>query len=241
MDKRDIFKIIFGKECVSDEELWVAGFGIVENLIEVDIKNISPYREYKQNLLNKKFLRKLKKVKTHWVKLPNNQMEQIKTIMDIITYGMFSLDYEVTVTNITGATIQFLKRLGYHISLETFIKLTESSEPEIADTKYLTAETVVSLANFINTYLFACFLEEKRNNGYKYVIIPLVDIVKDRYNPKGEIYHILKVLHIDFQNYDYNFISAHENIPLIFINLETWNLINPNKELDSVMRYLPPR
>ena len=92
MNKRDLFKIIFGKECVSDEELWNAGFGDCgREKIEVESKNISQYKKYKLELLRRKMLNRIENISTNWVDLPEKQKYQIEAIMKIIAYAVISL------------------------------------------------------------------------------------------------------------------------------------------------------
>lgn len=57
MDRRQIFTIIFGKECVSDEELWNFGFGSCKGKIEVESKNISHFNDYKIDIIRNYFLK----------------------------------------------------------------------------------------------------------------------------------------------------------------------------------------
>ena len=178
MDKRNLFTIIFGKECVSDEELWDAGFRDCGRKIEVEIKNISQYSKYKQELLWRKILNRIGNIETNWVNLPEKQKEQIEVVMKLVEYAVISLKDCVTVHNITSTTLQFLQKLGYYTwgnSDSSWIYLYNARKIEFV-TEYLTAETAENLSNAINKYVLYSFLTEKKKEGKEYVIIPTASI-----------------------------------------------------------------
>lgn len=238
--KQKILKVIFGKENVQDEELWNAGFGLCGDLIEVESENISQYGKYKNNLLWERILSKVGRVKTSWVKLPNRQKDQIEAVMKIIAYGAVSLKDCVTVENMTGTTIQFLRKLGYEAwgSNEAgWIKL-DVAEKAIDDTRYLTAETALTLSNFINTYILASFLEDKKSEGKNYVIVPIADIPKGYDETKQSTCAILESLNLDF-DLD-TLVSSHNRNSLVFIDLRHVCLMEENqkKRLEPLKHYL---
>lgn len=240
--KQKILKVIFGKENVQDEELWNAGFGICGDLIEVGSENISQYGKYKNNLLREKILSKVERIKTSWVKLPDGQKDQIEVIMKIIAYGSISLNDCVTVKNVTGATIQFLQNLGYDAwgSNEAswiWIRL-DKAEKAKDDTRYLTAETALTLSNYINTYLLFSFLEDKKSEGKDYVIIPIEDIPQGYDKTKQNACAILENLNLDF-DLD-TLVSSHNHNSLVFIDLRHVCLMEENhkKRLEPLKNYL---
>lgn len=245
MDKRNIFTIIFGKECVSDEELWNAGFGESGRKLEVEIENVLQCSEYKQELFWKKMLNRKENISTNWVDLPEKQKEQIEVIMKIIVYAVISLEDTVTVKNITETTIQFLQKLGYDAWSSSgygWIKLYNARKVELT-TKYLTAETAENLSNFINQYALYSFLVEKKKEGKQYAIIPTTDIpVRRCLSAEEEITlakDVLEQLSLEFDLE--TFITLHSCKPLVFIDLRNFDIegVTKTKQLEPVKKYLP--
>ena len=217
--RQGILKVIFGKENVQDEELWNAGFGLCGDLIEVESENISQYGEYKSNVLWEEILSKVGKIRTSWFKLPDRQKDQIEVVMKLIAYGAVSLTDCVTVENVTGSTIQFLNDLGYKAwsSHGTgWIHLDKVGKAK-DDSRYLTAEKALTLSNYINTYILINFLEDKKEEGKDYVIIPIADIPKSHDESKQSARTILESLNLDFE-LD-TLVSSHNHNSLVFIDL----------------------
>ena len=245
MNKRDLFKIIFGKECVSDEELWNAGFGDCgREKIEVESKNISQYKKYKLGLLRIKMLNKIENISTNWVDLPEKQKYQIEVIMKIIAYAVISLKEYVIVCNITGATIKFLRKLGYDVfsSDDTaWIYLYNARKVDFV-TGYLTAETAENLSNFINNYILYSFLTEKKNEGKQYVLIPVDSIpIREGLNieeKKTFANDVLKQLGLEFDLE--TFIEIHSSESLAFIDLRNFVIAKrlQTKQLEPLNKYL---
>ncbi len=247
MDKRNLFTIIFGKECVSDEELWDAGFGECGRKIEVEMENISQYSKYKQELLRRKMLNRIGNIETNWVDLPKKQKEQIEVIMKIIAYAVISLEDCVTVNNITGTTVQFLKKLGYDvwsrdnsgwINLDN-ARIARKVEPV---TEYLTAETAENLSNYINKYVLYSFLTEKQKKGKKYVIISTSSIpIRQSFDIEEEktlAIDILEQLGLEFDLE--TFITSHSCESLAFIALRHFGIAErmQTKQLEPLKKYL---
>lgn len=239
MDKRQLLKIIFGKEEVSDEELWDAGFALsFRNKIEVESKNISQYGKYKEEKLQEKFLKKMERVKTSWVELPNSTKDQIEVIMKMILYVAISLeDNAVTVQNVTEATLLFFQKLGYCAwgsRGSAWISWDEIKKVE-NETKYLTAKTVNALSNLINLYLLSSFLEAKKIAGKKYVIIPVTDIL---IASECNLNSIMENLSLDFDSE--TLVTAHDCKPLVFIDLRNYSVKKEMqmRRLEHLNRYL---
>lgn len=236
--KRKILKAIFGKEFVQDEELWEAGFGACGDLIEVESKNYCTYS--KKSFI----LEKIGKVETRRrAKLPEGQKDQIEAVMKIIAYSAVLLQESVEVENMTGATIQFLKNLGYEVLDNTISHwITWKNAKKVEDnTRYLTAKTALALSDYINTYILVKFLEEKILEGKEYVIIPIEGMLKDKYdsNQKQNARNILDSLNLD---YDLDtLVSAHGHDSLAFIYLKNINISKEmqKKQLETVQKYLP--
>lgn len=244
MDKRNLFTIIFGKECVSDEELWNAGFGECRRKIEVEIENISQYSKYKQELLWRKMLNRIGNIRTSWVDLPEKQKEQIEVVMKIIAYAVISLEDCVTVRNVTGTTIQFLQKLGYDAwgsSNSGWINLYNARKAELV-TEYLTAETAENLSNFINKYVLYNFLTEKKNEGKQYVIIPTADIpIRHCFRIEEEKAlenDTLEQLGLEFDLE--TFVTSHSCKSLAFIDLRNFGIAEgmQTKQLEPLKKYL---
>lgn len=238
ISKKKILKAVFGKEEVQQEELWDKGFGLIGEFIEVHEKHISRYSKYKKSILENEILSNFYTIKIHWAELHNNQLEQIRDVMKIIAYGVISLEGCVTVEeNINGATIQFLRNLGYEAQSQ-WIHLERAKKTE-RETKYITAETALNVANYINRYVFSRFLKDKISEGKEYVIIPVVDITKSGrvWNSKIEEYRtkieeariILESLNLDFELGI--LISRRRDdtrcvhVPLVFIDLRNVSII----------------
>lgn len=244
MDKRSSFTIIFGKECVSDEELWDAGFGDCERKIEVEIENISQYSKYKRELLWRKMLNRIGNIETNWVDLPKKQKEQIEVIMKIIAYAVISLKDCVTVNNITGTTLQFLQKLGYNAwgsSHSGWINLYNAQKVQLV-TGYLTAETAENLSNAINKYVLNSFLKEKKKEGKQYVFIP-TDSIHIRQDlsieeEKALTNDILEQLGLEFDLE--TFVTSHSCKSLAFIALRHCGSAEGMqiKQLESLKKYL---
>ncbi len=234
--KRKILKAIFGKEFVQDEELWEAGFGACGDLIEVESKNYCTYS--KKSFI----LEKIGKVETRRrAKLPEGQKDQIEAVMKIIAYSAVLLQESVEVENMTGATIQFLKNLGYEVLDNTISHMiTWGDAKKVEDnTRYLTAKTALALSDYINTYILVKFLEEKILEGKEYVIIPIKSMLKDKYysNQKQNARNILDSLNLD---YDLDtLVSAHEHKSLAFICLENINTSIQMHKTSNIAKYLP--
>ena len=234
--KRKILKAIFGKEFVQDEELWEAGFGACGDLIEVESKNYCTYS--KKSFI----LEKIGKVETRRrAKLPEGQKDQIEAVMKIIAYSAVLLQESVEVENMTGATIQFLKNLGYEVLDNTISHwITWENAKKVEDnTRYLTAKTALALSDYINTYILVKFLEEKIIEGKEYVIIPIKSMLKDKYysNQKQNARNILDSLNLD---YDLDtLVSAHEHKSLAFICLENINTSIQMHKTSNIAKYLP--
>ena len=234
--KRKILKAIFGKEFVQDEELWEAGFGACGDLIEVESKNYCTYS--KKSFI----LEKIGKVETRRrAKLPEGQKDQIEAVMKIIAYSAVLLQESVEVENMTGATIQFLKNLGYEVLDNTISHwITWKNAKKVEDnTRYLTAKTALALSDYINTYILVKFLEEKILEGKEYVIIPIKGMLKDKYdsNQKQNARNILDSLNLD---YDLDtLVSAHEHKSLAFICLENINTSIQMHKTSNIAKYLP--
>lgn len=244
MDKRNLFTIIFGKECVSDEELWNAGFGECGKKIEVGAENILQYSKYKQEWLWEKMLNRIGNIRTSWVDLPEKQKEQIEVVMKIIAYAVFSLKDCVTVDNITGTTIQFLQKLGYDVwdsSNSAWIHLYNARKVEPV-TEYLTAERAENLSNFINKYVLYSFLTQKKKEGKQYVIIPTADIpIRQCLNieeTKVLTNDILEQLSLEFDLE--TFVTSHSCKTLVFINLRHFGIAEKmqTKQLEPLKKYL---
>lgn len=237
--KRKILKAIFGKEFVQDEELWEAGFGACGDLIEVESKNISFYCTYSK----KSFIwEKIGKVETSSrVKLPEGQKAQIEAVMKIIAYSAVSLQESVEVQNMTEATIQFLRNLGYKVLDNTIShRITWENAKKVEDnTRYLTAKTALALSNYINTYILVRFLEEKIIEGKEYVIIPIKSMLKDKYysNHKQSTRIILEGLNLDF-DLD-TLVSARDHKSLAFICLKNINTSIERQKISCITKYLP--
>lgn len=244
--KRKILKAIFGKEFVSDEELWDAGFGLYGDSIEVENKNISQYGQYKENFLKKKILSRIEFARTSWVVLPDSQKDQIKEVMKSILYGAASLEKCVTVNNITGATIQFLQNLGYgtHGDYQSCWIDLEYAGNAKGDTKYLTAKTALNLSDCINTYILVNFLKKEKRVGKDYTIVPIASIpkyggwYKDTENINNT-WSILDNLNLDFDLE--TLVSAHGHNSLAFIYLKNVNISKQmqKKQLETVQKKLP--
>lgn len=234
--KRKILKAIFGKEFVQDEELWEAGFGACGDLIEVESKNYCTYS--KKSFI----LEKIGKVETRRrAKLPEGQKDQIEAVMKIIAYSAVLLQESVEVENMTGATIQFLKNLGYEVLDNTISHwITWKNAKKVEDnTRYLTAKTALALSDYINIYILVKFLEEKIIEGKEYVIIPIKSMLKDKYysNQKQNARNILDSLNLD---YDLDtLVSAHEHKSLAFICLENINTSIQMHKTSNIAKYLP--
>ena len=240
--RQRILKVIFGKENVQDEELWNAGFGLCGDLIEVESENISQYGEYKNNVLWKEVLSKVKvgKITNSWFKLPDRQKDQIEVVMKLIAYGAVSLMDCVTVENVTGSTIQFLNDLGYKAWSSNgsgWIHLDEVGKAK-DNSRYLIAEKALALSNYINTYILISFLEDKKQEGKDYVIIPIADIPKSHDESKQSVRTILESLNLDFE-LDI-LVSSHNHNSLVFIDLRHVCLMEDNqkKRLDPLKKYL---
>ena len=237
--KRKILKAIFGKEFVQDEELWKAGFGACGDLIEVESKNISFYCTYSKKSF---ILEKIGKVETsRRGKLPEGQKAQIEAVMKIIAYSAVSLQESVEVENMTEATIQFLRNLGYKVLDNTIShRITWENAKKVEDnTRYLTAKTALALSDYINTYILVKFLEEKILEGKEYVIIPIKSMLKDKYysNQKQNARNILDSLNLD---YDLDtLVSAHEHKSLAFICLKNINTSIEMHKTSNIAKYLP--
>lgn len=243
MDKRSLFTIIFGKECVSDEELWDAGFGDCGRKIEVEIENISQYSKYKRELLWRKMLNQIGDIETSWINLPKKQKEQIEVIMKIIAYAVISLKDCVTVNNITGTTLQFLQKLGYNAwgsSHSGWINLYNAQKVELV-TGYLTAETAENLSNAINKYVLNSFLKEKKKEGKQYVIIP-TDSIHIRQDlsieeEKALTNDILEQLGLEFDLE--TFVTFHSCESLAFIDLRHFGIAEGMQtQLEPLKKYL---
>lgn len=237
--KRKILKAVFGKEFVQDEELWEAGFGAYGDLMEVESKNISFYCTYSKKSF---ILEKIGKVETsRRAKLPKGQKAQIEAVMKIIAYSAVLLQESVEVENMTEATIQFLKNLGYEVLDNTISHwITWKNAKKVEDnTRYLTAEMALTLSNYINTYILVKFLEEKILEGKEYVIIPIEGMLKDKYysNQKQNARNILDSLNLD---YDLDtLVSAHDHKSLAFICLKNINTSIEMQKTSNIAKYLP--
>ena len=247
MNERQIFTVIFGKENASDEELWNAGFGRCERKIEVESENIINYSRYKQDFLWKNILHKFgKSVKTDWVKLPKKQKEQVDMVMKLIAYSVFSAEDGLTVENISSSTINFLNRLGYKAwssGDKGWIYLDDAKKSLIESGEYLTAETAETLSNLINSMVLYNFLQEKKEAGLQFVIIPTANIPRGITMDKKLINdlsgEVLQKLGVEFDLY--TFIEFHTHQQLTFIDLTNFDFNKEvqTKELESLKRYLP--
>ena len=226
MNKRQIFTVIFGRENVSDEELWNAGYGDAGIKIEVAPENISNYIQYKRQFLLEQTLRGIKYIKTSWVELPEKQAEQIDVVMKLIAYAVLSLNgYCVTVRNMTKTTETYLHKLGYVVRggyQGGWIDMYEAYKSSLGE-GYLTAEIAKQTLNLINALILQKFLAEKKNDKLQFVIIPTFSIQVEATNDKGLANDVLEKLGLEFDSD--TLIKMHDGQPLTLIDLRNFNIV----------------
>ena len=230
MNRRKLFKIIFGTESVSEQVLSENGFEQRHGCIAVDKKNIADYKSFKKkyisNMLKELGLENLDEF------LPYNLDEQADELMKIIIAGVIQLHSTVTVKNVKHETLNLIKRLGYLVHFGWFdeeedgtiyLCKSESAKDVIEYTKYLKAETAEGLKELINKYLLISFLAQQKVEGKSYVIIQMKAIPESEDKLKKETEKILRELELEYTTDLYRDLN-HRYPTLALINLDNFEI-----------------